>query len=65
MTGKAEEEELKSSLVRTRKIIADKFRELHHERLERDGKMEKKYNAMSESLKKKIHQQQGRNSKKV
>lgn len=51
-TVKTKKEDLKSSLVRTRKIIAEKFRKLHANRMQNEGKMKKMYGTLSESLKK-------------
>lgn len=55
MIRKVNKKKLKSSLVRTRKIIVDKFRKLHTERLQSESELQKKYGALSESLKKMIN----------
>lgn len=54
MIQKIDKNKLKSSLVRTRRIIADKFRKLHTERLQSESKLQKRYGVLSESLQKMI-----------
>lgn len=54
MIQKIDKNKLKSSLVRIRRIIADKFRKLHTERLQSESKLQKRYGVLSESLQKMI-----------
>lgn len=48
------QKKLKKTLVQTRKIIANKFRKLHSQRIERERKLEEKFAPISDSLNKLI-----------
>lgn len=48
MSGKREH--FKPTLVRTRKIIANKFRKLHNQRLNRERELERKYTPITNSI---------------
>lgn len=58
------EKRLKTALVRTRKIIAQKFQKLHNQNIKRDVKLNEKYAPITKSLKKIINIKKDNNNSK-